>query len=175
MKCKIVIISIFMLLASLKSFSQNSFIRGKCIADNSKIEVSYVNVSFNTLSGKRFGTTAEIDGSFELKIGDEAGDIIIIFLNCYIIKIRNIPSGFKQIDLGEIKGVVSVYPYLFNMDGSIAYLDKETIDEHNYIRKETLEKYRIRVLNKELKPHFSGDNLVFDFEKGSCQKLNSEQ
>ena len=77
MEYKVVMISIFMLLVCL-SYSQNSFIRGKCIADNSKIEVSYVNVSFNTLSGKRFGTTAEIDGSFELKIGDEAGDIIII-------------------------------------------------------------------------------------------------
>lgn len=166
MKYKIAIITALILLGNQNIFSQNSYIKGKCIADNSNIELSNVNVSFNTLSGKRFGTTAEIDGSFELKIGDEAGEIIIIFFNCYIIKIRNIPSGFKQIDLGEIKGVVSVYPYLFNMDGSIACLDKETIDEHNFIRKETLEKYRIRVLNKVLKPHFSGDNLVFDFNKG---------
>lgn len=174
MKCKIVIITIFMLLASLKSFSQNSSIRGKCIADNSNNELFYVNVSFYSHSGKQYSTTADIDGSFELKIGDEAGDIVIIFFNCYTIKIRNIPSGFKHIDLGEIKMVVSVYPYLFNMDGSIAYMDKDLIDEHNCIRKETLEKYRIRVLNKELKPYFSGDNLVFDFNKGSCVQLNGE-
>lgn len=155
-----------MLLASLNSFSQNSFIKGKCISDNSKVKVSFVSVSFNTLSGKRYGTISDMDGGFELKIGDEAGDIIIVFFNCYIIKIRNIPSGFKQIDLGEIKGVISFYPYLFKLDGSLAYVDKETIDEHNYIRKETLEKYRIRVLNKDLNPYFSGDNLVFDFKNG---------
>jgi hypothetical protein len=175
MKNKVVVISILMLLGSLKSFSQNSSVRGKCIADNSNVELIYVNVGFYTNSCKRCSTTANMDGSFELEIGDEAGDIVISFFNCYAIKILNIPSGFKQIDLGEIKMVDSFYRHLFNMDGSLAYVDKETIDEHNHLRKETLEKYRFRVLNKELKPHFSGDNLVFDFNKGSCLKLNNEQ
>jgi len=175
MKYKVVIISILILLASLKGFNQNSSIRGKCIAGNSNVELLYVNVSFYTNSCKQHSTTADINGSFELEIGNEAGDIVISFFNCYAIKILNIPSGFKQIDLGEIKMVDSFYRHLFNMDGSLAYVHKETIDEHNRLRKETLEKYRIIALNKELKPHFSGDNLVFDFEKGSCQKLNSEQ
>jgi hypothetical protein len=154
-----------MLLESINGFSQNSSVRGKCIADNSNIELFYVNVSFYSNSCKRFSTTANMDGSFELEIGDEAGDIDIIFFNCYTIKIRNLPSGYKQIDLGEIKLVDSFYRHLFNMDGSLAYVHKETIDEHNRLRKDTLEKYRIILLNKELKPHFSGDNLVFDFDK----------
>jgi hypothetical protein len=67
--------------------------------------------------------------------------------------------------------VDSCYKYLFNMDGSLAYLDKATIDEQNAIRKEVLEKHKIRVLKKELRPYFSGDNIVFDFNKGS--QINS--
>ena len=168
MKYTIVFYSIFMLLVNLKTFSQNSSVKGRCINHNSNVELFYATVSFYAHSGKQFSTAADIDGSFELKIGDESGDVVVILFNCYTIKILNLPSGFKQIDLGEIKMVDSFYRHLFNMDGTLAYGDKKTIDEHNIIRSEVLEKYRIKVLNKELKPYFSGDNLIFDFNKGSC-------
>ncbi len=176
MKYTIVIISMLMLLTSLKSFSQNSSIKGKCIYYNGSYLTSFlVGMNFYTHSGKRFGKALDTDGSFEFKIGDEAGDIIVNCPNCYTIKILNLPSGFRQIDLGEIKMVDSFHKHLFRMDGSLAYMDKETIDEHNCLRKDVLEKYRIRVLKRELKPHFSGENLIFDFNKGSSLKSNSEK
>ena len=172
MKYKIIIVIFVILLGNQKSFSQNSSIRGKCIDDNSSVRIEWASVHFITDSGKQFSTSADTGGNFEFKIGDEAGDIMVIYPNCYTIKILNIPVGFKQIDLGEIKMVDSFYKHLFRMDGSLAYMDKETIDEHNSLRKEVLENYRIRVLNKELKPRFSGDNLIFDFNKGTSLKAN---
>ncbi len=164
MKYIIVIITVLVLFGNLKSFSQDSTIIGKCIDYKKGDELPGVCIYFYTHSGKEFATNTDMNGNFALKTGDESGDIIIRYFGCEI-KILNIPEGHKQIDLGKIKIVENFNLFLFNADGSLAYVDKETIDELNCLRKEILEEYRIRVLEKELKPYFAWNDLIFDFQK----------
>ncbi len=164
MKYIIALVAVLILLENPKAFSQNSSIIGKCIDYKNSDELPGVSIYFYTHSGKEIDTNTDMNGNFALKIGDESGDIIIRYFG-HEIKILNIPNGNKQIDLDKIKIVENFNLFLFNADGSLAYVDKETINELNCLRKEIVEEYRIKVLEKELKPYFKWNDLIFDFQK----------
>ncbi|MFV0591112.1 MAG: hypothetical protein ACK5M7_06980 [Draconibacterium sp.] len=160
----IVLVTIIFLLVNQNVFCQNSSIVGKCIDYKKGDELPGVCIYFYTHSGKEFATNTGMNGNFALKTGDESGDTIIRYFGSEI-KILNIPEGHKQIDLGKIRIVENFNLFLFNTDGSLAYVDKETINELNCLRTEILEEYRIKVLEKELKPYFAWNDLIFDYSK----------
>lgn len=170
MKNKVVIISMLILLASLNSFSQNSSIKGIFFEYETGYVLPGVTMLFQTHSGKKYRAYNDNNGIFELKMGDDSGDLTIRFLGCYAIKILNIPQGLKHIDLGEIKMIRNDGRPQFNMDGSAGEIPKELIEKDKNLRKEVLEKYRIKILGEELKPYFEGEYLVFDFNENRENK-----
>lgn len=163
MKYKIIIVAILILLGNQKTFSQNSSIKGKCIEYKTSDLMPGVSINFHTHSGKEYLASTNNDGIFELKIGDDLGNLIVSFIGCYGIKLLNIPQGLKHIDLGEIKIVELDGRFQFDMKGCAVVLSEEQIERDKKWRKDILEKYRIKVLEKELKPYFEGRYLVFDF------------
>lgn len=168
MKYKVVIISVLILLGNQKTFSQNSSIKGKCIEYETGNVIPGVTMSFHTHSDKVYGYGewwSDKNGIFELKMGDDSGDLIIRFLGCYAIKILNIPQGLKHIDFGEIKMVYICDQVQYYMDGTPAELSEEQIEQCNKMKKDVLEKYHIKILGKKLKPYFEENYLVFDFDE----------
>lgn len=168
MKYKILIVAILILLGNQKTFSQNSSTKGKCIEYKTGNVIPGVTMSFHTPSGIEYGNGewwSDINGIFELKMGDDSGDLIIRFLGCYTIKILNIPQGLKHIDFGEIKMVENYGRAQFYMDGTPAELSEDQIEQDKKMRKDVLRKYRIKILGKKLKPYFEENYLVFDFDK----------
>lgn len=55
------------------------------------------------------------------------------------------------------------------MDGTTVEMTEEEVAIVQKMKKDVLEKYRIKMLGKELKPYFEGKYLVFDFNKNGKQ------
>lgn len=166
MKYKIIIVAILILLGNQKIFSQNSFIKGKYIGFETSYVMPGVSMSFHTHSGEKHAGLSDANRIFELEMQDDSEYLIIRFVGSYAIKILNIPEGHKQVDFGEIK-IVDNYEqsYQLRMDGTTVELSEEETDFIEKKKRDVLEKYRIKVLGKELKPYFDGKYLVFDFNR----------
>jgi len=166
MKYKIIIVAILILLGNQKIFSQNLYIKGKYIGYETSYVMPGVSISFHTHSGEKHAGSSDADGIFELKMQDDSEYLIFRYVGSYGIKILNIPKGHERIDFGEIK-IVDNYEQLYQlrMDGTTAELSEEQVAIIEKKKSDVLEKYRIKVLGKELKPYFDGKYLVFDFNK----------
>ncbi|TKG88762.1 hypothetical protein EYV94_26750 [Puteibacter caeruleilacunae] len=174
MKYLIVIISILTLCVN-PSIGQNILIKGKFIDYKTNEILPGVSLSSYTQEGKKQDAFSGYEGTSELKINADAEYLIIRYMSSYVIKIINIPSGIKQIDFGEIKIVKDFDTKLLRMDGCHIEASPKHIDNHNRYKKEIIEKYRLNVIQKELKPYFKGKDLIFDFNKGTCIKSNGEK
>ncbi len=171
MKYTTIVITVLILLGNPKAFSQSSSIKGKFIEYETSNVIPGVTMVFHTYSGKEYEAYNNVNGNFEVKIGDEPGDLIVRFVGCYTIKIRNIPQGPKHLDFGEIRMVQNYGRPQFNWDGSAAEIPKELIEKDKNMRNDVLKNYRIKVLDKKLKPYFDGVDrehqyIVFDFKNG---------
>ncbi|TKG93623.1 hypothetical protein EYV94_15350 [Puteibacter caeruleilacunae] len=174
MKYLIVIISIIILWAN-PSIGQNILIKGKFIDYKTSEILPGVSLSSFTLEGEKQDVFSGYGGTFELKMNADAKYLVIRYMSSYVIKILNIPSGLKQIDFGEIKIVKDFDTRLLRMDGCHDEASPKHIDNHKRYKKEIIEKYRLKVKRRELKPYFEGKDLIFDFNQGTCLKSNGEK
>jgi hypothetical protein len=106
------------------------------------------------------------------KVEDCDSGYVFIESTGYSVKIYNIPRDVGQVDLGKIKMVPKHL-----LDGHILgdslvnhkINNKNNIELDNKVREEVLQKYRLYVNGKELKPRFEGSErihqrIVFDFK-----------
>lgn len=162
MKCKIVMITIFMLLGNQKTFSQHSSIKGKIIDYETNYAITAVTLVPDSIQN---GGLSDMNGNFEIK--GNTRQLKISFVGYYSIKFINTPIENKHIDLGDIKMVSNHLMDNVPVGGPPCDLydsDKQK-EQDKRLRKNVLKKYRIEIFGKKLKPYFEGKYLVFDFNK----------
>jgi len=77
----------------------------------------------------------------------------------------NIPIEKKHIDLGEIKMAQNYLLSNMIICGPSTPINESDKQKDIKLKKDILEKYRIKVFGKKLKPYFEARNLIFDFNK----------
>jgi len=121
----------------------------------------------------RNGVISDRDGGFEIKVEGDKKNIEISFIGFYYIEIINIPKSDKIIDLKEIKLVRDHFTDNLVIGGPSLPFSESQAEEDKKLRIDVLEKYRINILGKIVKPHFEVNLkpcydkkfIVFDFDK----------
>ena len=162
MKYKIIIVAILILLGNQKIFSQNSFVKGKIIDYETNRPMPAVIVVENHPPN---GAISDVDGNFEMHIKSNTKQIEFNFIGYYPIKFINIPVEKKHIDLGEIKLVQNYLMSNIIVGGPPTKIDEVDKQHDEKLKNNVLEKYRLKVLGKKLKPYFERQYLIFDFNK----------
>lgn len=118
------------------------------------------------------GVISDRNGEFEIKVEGDKKNIEISCISFYYLEIINIPKSDKTIDLKEIKLVRNHLTDNLVIGGPSLPFSETQLKENEVLRIDVLEKYRINILGKCLKPYFAdwknhGDKkfMVFDFDK----------
>ena len=160
MKYKIILVAILILLGNQKIFSQNSIVKGKIVDYETNKPMAGVVVVENLPNN---GTISGKDGNFEMHLKSNTKQLEINFIGYYPIKIINIPLEKERIDLEEIKLVQNYLMSKIIVGGPVTKIDEADKQRDEKLKINVLEKYRLEVLGKKLKPYFEGKYLVFDF------------
>jgi len=163
MKLKITFAIIIALLTFQKSFSHDALFKGKIV--NYETNAPMPGVTILEKNHPPNGTISDKDGNFEIKIESDTTHLEFYFVTCYPIKFMNIPIEKKHIDLGEIKMAQNYLLSNMIICGPSTPINESDKQKDIKLKKDILEKYRIKVFGKKLKPYFEARNLIFDFNK----------
>lgn len=162
MKYRIILVAILILLGNQKIFSQNSLVKGKVIDYETNRPLAGVTVVENLPTN---GTISGKDGNFEIHLKSNTKQLEFNFIGYYPVKLINIPSEKEHIDLMEIRLVQNYLMSNIIVGGPVTKVNEVDIQHDEKLKINVLEKYRLEVLGKKLKPYFEGKYLVFDFNE----------
>ncbi len=165
-----IILAAFLILSANQTFSQDS-IKGRFIDYETNRTLPGVMIR----DGNNFsnGRISDRDGNFKLKVEGSKRKLEIYFVGCYAIRLINLPKGDNNIDLKEIKMVRNHLTEHIVVGGPSLPFSEYQLEQDKKLRVDVLEKYRINILGKNVKPYFEGDYdpnggdkyLIFDFDK----------
>lgn len=169
-----IILATILILSGTQTFSQDS-IKGRII--DYETNETLPGVTIIDGNNRLNGIISDRGGNFELKVEGNKRNLVLYFVGCYAIKFVNIPKRDNNIDFKEIKLVRNHLVDHIVIGGPSLPFSNEQLKKDKKLRIDVLEKYRINILGKNVKPYFEDFNpgdkyIVFDF--GNNETLSQD-
>ena len=158
LKYQITLVLFVTLLIFQKGYSQDVFIKGKVIDYETTDALQMVKIvpdnNYNL-------TVTDENGNFELN--GNTHNIRFDIIAYYSLRIINIPIIDEDIDIGEIRMVPYHILEHLVIGGKSPEIPEYGTEQDKKLKEDVLRNYRIKILGKKLKPYFTGNSVVFDF------------